>query len=245
MTSKQPKTFPADTETSQSPQTRVGFVGLAGAPNVGKSTLVQSPGGAKGLHCFGTVPDHPRTGVRHYSDATMQAILVDIPGILDARDRFNMALMEWAEMGLAGCDLILHLRDARRPNDPADDPVRAMLAKAGKPTWQVWNKVDRMAGRLYPSACDPALYEKSFGLSAKTGRGVEPLLEALREALPAGPMLYDPEQICDRELRFLAAELVREKVFRYLGQEIPYATATYTEVFDENRGERSLSALSS
>ena len=212
----------------------VGFVGLAGVPNVGKSTLVNRLVGQK----ISIVSDRPQTtrerisGV--FTDERMQAVLVDIPGILDAQDKFNQALMDCAAEGLKGCDLVLHLRDARRPHGPEDAPVRELIRKSGRPAWLVWNKVDK-AGGLFPAGEDATAYARTFGISAKTGRGVEKLLVALAEVLPRGPLMYDPEQICDRDLRFLAAEMVREKVFRYLGAEIPYSTAAVTEVFDEER----------
>jgi GTP-binding protein Era len=241
----------------------VGYVGLAGAPNVGKSTLVNRIVGQK----ICVVSDRPQTtrartlGI--LTDARMQAIFVDIPGILTPRDRFNEALMECAADGLRRCDLVLHLRDARRREGrrgaAIDDPVIEMIRRGGRPVWLVWNKVDRVAGKLWTvdptegprangedseklgssaGACHPLTYRRVFGLSAKTGRGVQRLLDALAESLPAGELRYDPDQLCDRDLRFLAAELVREKLLRYLGAEIPYATATLTETFDEHRGEK-------
>jgi len=214
------------------------LVGLAGIPNVGKSTLVNRLVGQK----VSIVSDRPQTTRERVcgilTDARMQAVLVDIPGILDPKDKFNQALMEWAEVGLRGCALILHLRDARRPDDPADEPVREMIRRSRKPVWLVWNKIDRTPGKMFLSGSEGLPYRKVLGLSAKTGRGVPALLDALAESLPQGELLYDPEQVCDRELRFLAAELVREKLFRYLGEEIPYATATVTETFDESPPEK-------
>lgn len=218
--------------------TRVGFVGLAGVPNVGKSTLVNRLVGQK----ISIVSDRPQTTRERicgiYTDARMQAILVDIPGILTPRDAFNKALMDSAANGLSGCDLIWHLRDARRINDPTDVPVREMIRQSGKRVWLIWNKLDRVPSRSFPARAEELNYERVFGISAKTGRGFEPLLESLVEALPEGTALYDPEQLSDRDLRFLAAELVREKLFRYLGEEIPYSLATFTETFDETGTEK-------
>lgn len=218
-----------------SDERHVGFVGLAGVPNVGKSTLVNRLIGQK----ISIVSDRPQTtrerisGV--YTNEKMQCILVDIPGILNARDRFNQALMDCAETGLVGCDLVLHMRDVRRPHGPEDEPVRELIHRSGKRAWLVWNKVDRAAGKMFPEGDKALNYERVFGISAKTGRGVDKLMAAVTETLPMGPLLYDADQICDRDMRFLAAEMVREKVFRYLGAEIPYSTAAFTEVFDEER----------
>lgn len=217
----------------------IGFVGLAGAPNVGKSTFVNHVVGQK----ISIVSDRPQTTRERVcgilTDERMQVVFVDIPGILAPRDRFNQVLMEAAAQGLKGCDLVLHLRDARRPEDPADEPVREMIRLAQKPVWQVWNKIDRIPSKMFPARAAGELpYEKTFGISGKTGRGVPPLLAALAEALPLGELMYDPDQLSDRDLRFIAAELVREKLFRYLGEEIPYALTTFTETFDENRDEK-------
>lgn len=217
------------------PPRRVGFVGLAGAPNVGKSTLLNRLVGQK----ISIVSDRPQTTRQQVSgihtDERVQAIFVDIPGILAAGDQFNRALVETAEQGLAGCDVILHLRDVRRAADPADEPVVELLRRAGKPLWLVWNKIDRRPGRALPPPPAALPYAKVFAISGKTGAGLDALLAGLAEALPQGPLLYDPEQLSDRDLRFMAGELVREKLFRYLGQEVPYGTATEVETFDESR----------
>lgn len=213
----------------------VGFVGLAGAPNVGKSTLVNHLVGQK----ISIVSDRPQTTrERIFAILTtpeLQSIFVDIPGITEARDRLGVHLLGWVAVGLKGCDLVLHLRDARKPANPEEDQVAEMIRAAGKPVWLVWNKIDRLKSRTPPPTPSELPYERTFAISAKNGHGLEPLVSALAERLPRGPLLYDPEQLSDRDLRYLAAELVREKVFRYLGQEIPYGIAAYTEEFDEQR----------
>lgn len=221
----------------------VGFVGLAGAPNVGKSTLVNHLIGQK----ISIVSDRPQTTRERvcgiYTDENLQAVLVDIPGIMgkqQAGDPFNRSLLECASQSLADCEVVLHLRDARRRIDPVDEPVRALLARTNRPRWLVWNKLDRVPSRMFHGdlECDGLTYERVFGISARTGKGLPKLLEALASILPTGPLLYDPDQLCDRDLRFLASELVREKLFRYLGEEVPYGLATQTEVFDENNPEK-------
>lgn len=214
----------------------VGFVGLAGMPNVGKSTLVNRLVGQK----VSIVSDRVQTTRQRvcgiYTDRSVQAILVDIPGILKPADTFNETLMDCAARGLEGCDLVWHLRDAHRPNPMADAPVVEMIRRSRKPVWLIWNKIDRLKGNPLPAQGKELTYERVIGLSARTGRGVDQLIGALGEALPKGPLLYDADQVCDRDLRFMVAELVREKIFRYLGREVPYATTTVTDQFDETRG---------
>ena len=214
----------------------VGFVGLAGAPNVGKSTLVNRLVGQK----VSIVSRRPQTTRERVcgivTDPSMQAILVDIPGVTAPRDALGRFLLDCAAASLKGCDLVIHLRDARRAAAPEDDLVLQTIRDSGKPCWLVWNKIDRLAPGQRPAALPAeSPYERALSISAKTGRGVPELLAAVAETLPAGPMLYDPDQISDRHVRFMVAELVREQLFRHLGQEVPYGTAAETEVFDEDR----------
>ena len=223
-------------QTTPAPRA-VGFVGLAGRPNVGKSTLLNRLVGQK----ISIVSDRPQTTREQicgiYTDAKLQAVLVDVPGIIpNDADTFNQSLMHTVATALAGCDLVLHMRDARRPGLPEDIAVGEMIRATGKPVWLVWNKVDAVrSGRPTAAELGDLPYARIFSISAKTGRGVPDLLAAVAEVLPVGPLLYDADQVCDRDLRFLAAEMVREKLFRYLGQEIPYGTIAVTEQFDEDR----------
>lgn len=229
---------PDQTQNSFGPPRHVGFVGLAGAPNVGKSTLLNRFVGQK----ISIVSDRPQTTRQQvsgiYTNEHVQAIFVDIPGILATGDKFNRALVETAEQGLSGCDMVLHLRDIRRPIDIEDEPVLELLRRSRKPVWLVWNKIDRRperAGRALPPTPADLPYQQVYAISGKTGAGIDELIAGLAKALPFGPLLYDPEVLSDRDLRFMAGELVREKLFRYLGQEVPYGTATEVENFDESR----------
>ncbi|MEN6627253.1 MAG: GTPase Era [Candidatus Sumerlaeia bacterium] len=226
---------PVQNQNVFGPPRPVGYVGLAGAPNVGKSTLLNRLVGQK----ISIVSDRPQTTRQQicgiYTDERVQAILVDIPGILAHNDPFNRALVECAEQGLAGCDIVLHLRDVRHAVDPADEPVVDMLKRCGKPIWLVWNKIDKRTDRTPPPMPADLPYQEVYALSARTGVGVDVLLAGLARVLPVGPLLFDPEQLSDRDLRYMAGELVREKLFRYLGQEVPYGTATEVEQFDESR----------
>lgn len=224
------------------PGFKAGFVGMAGTPNVGKSTLVNRLVGQK----ISIVSKRPQTTRERVAgiltDEKMQAVLLDLPGIIEPRDAFNEAIVNNAAQGLTDCDLILHICDARRGYQEEVAPVEALLRHSKAPVWLIWNKLDRLPSRELSRRHDPPVgapvYGKTFAISAKTGRGVDKLAEAMRDALPEGVPFYDPEQVCDRNLRFMAAELVREKLFRFLGEELPYATATWTEEFDENRGPK-------
>jgi GTP-binding protein Era len=225
------------------PRRRVGQVGLAGVPNVGKSSLVNRLVGQK----VSIVSDRPQTTREQVrgivTDDRMQAVLVDVPGITEPRDKLGGVLLGWVEYGLRQCDLIWHLRDARtagRPGDapentPEDAMVLEKIARTGKPAWLIWTKIDKVRGWREPEEAGPGEYRRQFGVSAVSGQGLEALREGLAETLAPGRLLYDPDQICDRDLRFLAGELVREQLFRHLGQEIPYGMAAEVETFDEDR----------
>lgn len=212
--------------------TRAGFVGLAGVPNAGKSTLVNRIVGQR----ISIVSSCPQT-TRHrlcaiWTEGNFQAVLVDVPGILETQEKFNTTLVHCAEEGLKGCDLILHLRTTRSAGTPDEARVEAALASLRIPVWQVWNKIDLAAPRPVPSS-SPVHYVRNFAISGKTGKGVGRLRAAIAEALPEGPWMFPADDLSDRDLRFLAAERVREKAFLYLHKELPYSIATWTETWEE------------
>jgi GTP-binding protein Era len=216
----------------------VGFVGLAGEPNVGKSTLVNRLVGQK----ISIVSDRPNTTRQKicgiYTDARLQAVFVDLPGLLEPGDKLNEVLMDNARFGLKGCDVIWHLRDARGASEKFDQFSVEMIRETGLPVWLIWNKIDKARGTQGPDGREPLSYDKRFSISARTGNGLDCLLDELAEHLPEGPLLFDRDQVTDRDMRFLAAELVREQLFRHLGREVPYATATFTESFEEDRPDK-------
>lgn len=214
------------------PPTRAGFVGLAGVPNVGKSTLINRIVGRK-LAIVSPCPQTTRHRLRAiWTEGNVQAVLIDVPGILETEQKFNQALVGCAEEGLKGSDLILHLRTARTADSPDESRALAVLDSMKTPVWQIWNKVDQAPPKP-PDPRELSRYERTFFISAKTGRGVGALKKALLNALPAGPWLFPEDDLSDRDLRFLAAERVREKVFLYLQKEIPYSIATWTEAWEE------------
>jgi GTP-binding protein Era len=219
------------------PPRRVGRVGLAGAPNAGKSTLINRVVGQK----VAIVSERPQTTRERscgiFTDDRMQLVLIDLPGITEPRDRLGKTLLGWVEHGLRHCDLVLHLRDARRSGEADDPRVIQAIRDSGKRAWLAWNKIDRVPRWTPPPLPAELPYERQFGVSGLRGDGLDALLAALAQAMPVGPLLYDPEQASDRDLRFLVAELVREQAFQRLGQEVPYGIATQTEIFDETRDD--------
>lgn len=216
------------------PPFKSGFVGLAGVPNAGKSTLMNRLIGQK-VSITSKAPQTTRHRIAGIlTDERMQAIFVDVPGILATEEKFNKRLVECARDSLCGCDIILHLRTAESHGRRNETRVIEMLGKIAVPVWEVWNKMD--LGKPIPAAQREASslqYKEIFFISAKTGRGLPGLLDAVAAALPEGPALYPEEDLSDRNLRFLCAELVREQIFRNLRQEVPYGVATLTEGWEE------------
>lgn len=219
---------------SEHPERRCGLVGLAGAPNAGKSTLVNRLVGQK-ISITSRCPQTTRQRVCGIlTEENSQVVFVDVPGILEPRDRFNQALVGCAADALAGCDLILHLRTAAQIGSEEEQQVVAILDRIGKPVWQVWNKID-LSKRFTEPAPAAGRYpvEGSYHVSARVGTGTAALKRDLLARVPPGEFLYPEDDLSDRDLRFLCPELVREKLFEFLREEVPYGTAAYVEDWNE------------
>jgi len=223
-----------------SPDFRCGFVAILGKPNAGKSTLLNRLVGEK-VAIVSPRPQTTRDRINGIlTDENSQAIFVDMPGLVEPRDRLNEALVESIRQALDGIDGVIHLIDVTDAY-PMAPPAPETLDAIQVPLFAVVNKVDLLPGpfdlerRLdeKPGWIEPDRYQAILPVSATTGAGTDSLLEALRSILPEGPPLYDPEIPTDRDLRWLAGETVREKVFLLLGEEVPYAIATQTEEFAE------------
>jgi GTP-binding protein Era len=217
--------------------TRCGFVAIVGAPNAGKSTLLNRMAGAK----LSIVSPKAQTtrfrvlGILRRADA--QILLVDTPGIFAPRRKLDRAMVAAAWTGSQDADLTLLLVDARAGLTAQVRVIAERLAAQKRRTWLVLNKVDicdRPA--LLPLTAELAALvsvEQIFMISAGNGDGVEDLLAALPPALPEGPFLYPDDELTDLPDRLLAAELVREQIFLQTHEEVPYGTTVETETFAE------------
>ncbi|HEX2891714.1 GTPase Era [Vineibacter terrae] len=223
--------------------TRAGFVALLGAPNAGKSTLLNALVGGK-VSIVSPKAQTTRTRVlgiamRDLPDGTRaQIAFVDTPGIHGRRQRrLERAMVRAAWQGAADADLVAVLVDAARGFGDEARAVVAGLRDVGKPCVLVFNKIDliRRDKLLALSAAANAAYafERTFMVSAKTGNGLDDFADWLAAALPAGPLLYPEDQLTDMPLRLLAAEIVREQVFLQLHDELPYEAAVETEAWTE------------
>ena len=216
---------------------RAGFVALLGAPNAGKSTLLNRLVGAK----VSIVTPKAQTtrsrilGIRNHG--ATQAVFVDTPGIFEPRRRLERAMVRRAWRAAGDADMTVLLVDAARRAGAREEAIVASLKAGGRQAVLALNKIDLIArerllaraDRLYGTGC----FSDVFMVSALTGDGVEDLLEHLAARLPEGPWLYPEDDLSDVPLRFLAAEITREKLFLRLHDEIPYDVATETADWQE------------
>ena len=219
-------------------ETRCGLVAVVGAPNAGKSTLVNALAGAK-VTIVSPKPQTTRFRIRAVvTRGASQVVLVDTPGIFAPRRRLDRAMVAAAWGGARDADLTLFIVDARAG---LTDPVRAIagrLAKApGRPVWLALNKVDLIPPpRLLPLAAEMnALVPvgETFMVSAEKGGGLDRLLERLAAAMPPGPWLFPEDELTDLPNRMLAAEIVREQVLRQTHEEVPHHATVETESWTE------------
>jgi GTPase len=219
--------------------TRCGFVAIVGAPNAGKSTLLNRLTGAK----LSIVTPKAQTtrfrvlGILMRDDS--QVLLVDTPGIFAPRRRLDRAMVAAAWIGARDADLALLLVDAKAG---ASDEVRAIagrLAEAKRRCWLVLNKIDLVPSPsllpLTATLASLAPFEATYMVSATTGDGLDALADAMALAVPEGPHLYPDDDLTDLPDRLLAAEIVREQIFLQTHEEVPYAATVETENWQERR----------
>ena len=217
--------------------TRCGFVALVGAPNAGKSTLINRMTGAK-LSIVSPKAQTTRFRVLGIlMRQTTQILLVDTPGIFKPRRKLDRAMVAAAWTGSQDADISLLLIDAKAGLREEAQAVIDTLAKQKRRVWLVLNKTDLVgAQQLLPltkSITDQLSVEHVFMLSARSGDGVDDLLDYLAAELPEGPYLYPEDDLTDLPDRLLAAELVREQIFIQTHEEIPYQATVETESFKE------------
>lgn len=216
---------------------RCGFVAIVGAPNAGKSTLLNRLTGAK-LSIVSPKAQTTRFRVLGiFMRDGCQVLLVDTPGIFRPRRKLDRAMVAAAWSGAADADLALLLVDAKAG---ATETVRAIagnLGTSGRRCWLGLNKTDLVpAPALLPligTLTELAPFEETFMISAGNGEGVGELSRALAAAVPEGPFLYPEDDLTDLPDRLLAAETVREQIFLQTHDEVPYAATVETESFKE------------
>jgi len=220
--------------------TRCGFVALIGAPNAGKSTLLNALVGSKV-----TIVSHKvqttRALIRGITlEGKAQLIFVDTPGIFAPKRRLDRAMVTTAWSGAHEADLIGVLIDARKGIDEEAEALLDRLADVKPTKILILNKIDLVPRAtlllLTKIANEKAKFDSTFMISALTGDGVADLKTWLADRMPPSPWLYPPDQMSDAPVRQLAAEITREKLFERLHQELPYHSTVETESWKELRG---------
>lgn len=211
--------------------TRAGFIGLAGRPNVGKSTLVNAIVGAR-VAIVSSRPQTTRRAIRGIAtdvEAGRQLVLVDLPGVQRPRDVLTERMQRRVERELADSDAALFVVDGEQGIGPGDRFIaRALLAaNAGVPTVCAVNKVDRVGpNELVPVLAGAAELEgvdEVFPVSARSGEGLDALVRRLGELVPEGPYLYPPQDRSDQPSELLLAELIREQALNRTRDEVPHS----------------------
>lgn len=219
---------------------RCGFVAIIGAPNAGKSTLVNLVVGTK-VSIVSRKVQTTRMQVRGIAiEGDSQIVFVDTPGIFAPRRRLDRAMVEAAWSGTVDADVIVLLVDAAKGLDDEVDAILTRLKDVSIPKFLVLNKVDRVKAKsdllvLSKKILDKVAFDEVFMVSALTGDGVTELRTALANRMPEGPWHYPAEDVSDLPMRLLAAEITREKIYDRLHQELPYSTTVETTSWQERR----------
>jgi GTPase len=223
-------------------ETRCGFVAIIGAPNAGKSTLINALVGEK-VSIVTRKAQTTRSTVRGVlTRGDAQIVFVDTPGLFAPKRRLDRAMVASAWGAAADADLLMLLIDARKEVDEASltEETQSILSAVGqtdKPRLAVLNKIDlverpkllELTARLNAALA----FEETFMVSAATGDGLTQLLDRLAAMIPAGPWLYPEDQITEAPIRSLAAEITREKLIERLHDELPYQATVETEEWKE------------
>jgi GTP-binding protein Era len=217
--------------------TRCGFVAIVGAPNAGKSTLMNRMTGAK----LSIVSPKAQTtrfrvlGILMRGES--QVLLVDTPGIFKPKRKLDRAMVAAAWTGAADADLAILLVDAKVGLRENVREIATQLGNSGRRAWLVLNKTDTIEpAKLLPLIAELGKlgkYEETFMVSAQTGDGVMELMDALAAIVPEGPYLYPEDDLTDLPDRLLAAETVREQIFMQTHEEVPYGATVETESFKD------------
>src|ERR1700744_2386624 len=219
--------------------TRCGFVALIGAPNVGKSTLVNALVGSK-VTIVSRKVQTTRALIRGIViENNAQIILVDTPGTFLPKRRLDRAMVSTAWSGAHDADLVCVLLDAKSGIDDEADAILQKLAAVSHPKILVLNKIDLVPREkllaLAKAANDRMSFAQTFMISALSGDGVDDLRRTLATMVPPGPFHYPEDQMSDAPMRHLAAEITREKIFRQLHQELPYQSTVETDSWTERK----------
>jgi len=224
-----------------------GFVSFIGRPNAGKSTLLNKLIGQK----LAIVSDKPQTtrtrilGVKNYPDA--QVVFLDTPGIHRPLHRMNVRMVDTAVDTIRQVDVLALVVDATEPEGKGDQFVRDLVKDAKVPVLLLLNKIDLMKkNRLLPLMehySKDGTFAEILPISASTGENLDRLERVILDRLPEGEALYPADYLTDQPERFMAAEIVREKLLQFTRDEIPFSSAVIVDKFEEPTGDSKLLKL--
>lgn len=216
-----------------------GFVSLLGRPNAGKSTLLNALVGTK-LAIVADKPQTTRTTIQGvWTTPKAQIVFLDTPGIHETNSLFNRRMMESIQEALDQRDLLIYLHDALVAPGERDEAALGLIRKANTPTFLVLNKIDKVGSK---SALLPQLewfkarhdFAEYFPISAETGEAVDDLRKAIVARMPRGPAFFPEDHITDQPERFIAAEVIREKVLAITRQEVPHSVAVLVDQWEDS-----------
>ncbi len=225
---------------------RAGFVAIGGRTNVGKSTLVNQLVGQK----IAIVTPRPQTtrrrilGIR--TDADSQMLLLDTPGLHEAKKELNQRMVQVARRAIAEGEVVLAVVEAADKLNPGDRIVLTDIRALAHPTIVVINKIDRIArARILPLIEE--IHQgfpdaEIIPISALSGENVDELVATIKRMLPVSPAVMPPDELTDQTERMIAEEIVREKIFLKMREEVPFSTAVRVDEFEED-AERSLKKI--
>ncbi|MBF0118318.1 MAG: GTPase Era [Desulfobacterales bacterium] len=226
-----------------------GFIAIIGSPNAGKSTLLNQMLGEK-ISITSSKPQTTRNRILGILQReSSQLVFIDTPGIFKADSILNNTLVDTAVSAIKDVDLILVISDVLKHESFSEQIVTNIILKEKKKIFLALNKIDLIEKSLllpiidaWSKKCSSAELTEIIPISAKNGTQVEKLILSLEKALPYGPQLFPEDAITDMPMRFIASEIIREKVFILTGQEVPYATAVTIDTFSEGENLCRISA---
>ncbi|KXK02125.1 MAG: GTP-binding protein Era [Acidobacteria bacterium OLB17] len=220
-----------------SDQFRSGYAALIGRPNAGKSTLLNRLVGEK-IAAVSNKPQTTRHRIKGVVTLPEQIVFIDTPGVHKPGHLLNRRMMAAVHDAILSVDVVILLRDASVSTGNGDRFVLELVKQSEKPAVLILNKIDKIREKgellplidMYRKECD---FAEIIPISALKGDAVDAMLKSVVKHLPEGDPIFSPDELTDESVRTIAAEMVREKILRSTGEEIPYVTAVVTELFDE------------